>query len=81
MKITKAMGRACLRELERIAAAGAAYIDSVNDLDAENALARIGWCDEESWRCWFREDYRGRINAHQVMTALAMCAAIAGVKP
>lgn len=69
MKITKAMGKACLRELE----------SGMPDVANDAALMQLGWTGARGWKTGFSDYepiYRG-----EVQTALAMCAAIAGVKP
>lgn len=60
MKITKAMGEACLRELE----------DGVTRSKVTDALDELAG-----------EPYWGYPSGDELATALAMCAAIAGVKP
>lgn len=72
MKITKAQGRACLRKLEQV------------------SEKNWYWCPNTTHSSWlaldeltggwgtFSEDFS---NTEHYLTALAMCAAIAGVKP
>lgn len=67
MKITKTMDKTCLREISS---------GSVSDV-CTRALIEIGWTRAEV----FDYDETGFINMDQLHTALAMCAAIAGVKP
>lgn len=67
MKITKEMGRDCLAELT----------DGRIRYGCSAALAAMGWTQPEC----FDYDESGFIDRDQLHTALAMCAAIAGVKP
>lgn len=67
MKITKAQGRSCLYSMERSLKWG----NSVATFDALDAIDEL--CGTDSWIM------AGNLNHH--LTALAMCAAISGVKP
>lgn len=77
MKITKEQGRACIAALSR-------YTGTADWRDYErfsvastNALIELGWLSDGNGF-----DFSGsRDGVDGVATALAMCAAIAGVKP
>lgn len=70
MKITKAMGRACLMDAERIASreAHTGYIFS--SYAVGDAITELGWSVADP-----------SMHQSEVLTALCMCAAVAGVKP
>ena len=65
MKITKAMGRACLRELEHGFVEPEATA-ALNEMCPRHKSGLVGWTE---------------FNRDDELFALAMCAAIAGVKP
>ena len=79
MKITKAMGRAALKAMEVCAVNKYGFFDSGVACDA---IEELGWLTEKCESAYFTQvTPSGELDRDEVLTALAMCAAIAGVKP
>ena len=78
MKITKAMGRESLRAMEECAVNKYGFFDSGVACDA---IEELGWLDGDDANYFTEATNGGDLDRDEVLTALAMCAAIAGVKP
>lgn len=78
MKITKAMGREALKAMEVCAVNKYGLFDSGAACDA---IEELGWLDGHAANYFTERTKGGDLDRDEVLTALAMCAAIAGVKP
>ena len=79
MKITKEMGREALRAMEVCAVNQYGFFESAEACDA---IEELGWLTGKDKGCFFSQvTPDGDLDRDEVLTALAMCAAIAGVKP
>lgn len=78
MKITKEMGREALRAMEVCAVKKYGNFDSSLACDA---IEELGWLDGGAASHFTERTKGGDLDLDEVLTALAMCAAIAGVRP
>lgn len=72
MKITEAQGEACIKHMEQLTSLAVEWDWGVSDGAWEALGQLVGLADA------FREDFSSE---EHYLTALAMCAAIAGVRP
>lgn len=79
MKITKAQGRAAIDAMQQCAKE---KYGNFKNGDACDAIEQLGWLDTlDAIDRFTQVTLDGDLDKGEVMTALAMCAAIAGVRP